>query len=182
MERAERFLSSIPGAAERAMTRALNAAIKGAEVEALEKIESRYEVRGADVKARLTLQLARPTSLSAKLGAKSPSLPLSYFPHTPNQPGTGGRGRPALSVSVLRGQSKDVRGGFVAKLGTKSRIAIRTGQKTRTGKDALKVLFSVPIAEMLGVPNVRLAVEARAAELLDAKLGPEIDRELGRAS
>lgn len=180
-ERAQKYLAGIPGAAERAMARAMSAAIKGAEAEALERIEARYEVNTADVKARLSLMLARPSSLSAKLSAKSPSLPLSYFPHSPSRPGTGGRGRPSLTATVLRGSPKTVGGAFVAKLGTKSRIAMRTGAKTATGKDAMRVLFSVPIAEMLGVASVRVAVEARAVELLDEKLGAEIDRELEKS-
>lgn len=182
LERARRFLAGIPGAAERAMKAALNEAIRRARVEALERIEERYEVAGADVKARLSLQLARPSSLSATLRAKSPSLPLSYFPHAPSKPGTGGPGKPTLSTTVLRGNTKDVGGAFVAQLGVKPRIVTRTGRKTSSGKDELRVLYSVPIAEMLGVPNVALAVEARALEVLDEALSAEIDRELGAAA
>ncbi len=180
LDRAQRFLGAIPGAAERALAKAMNAAIRGAREEALEKIGERYEVDGADVKARLSLQLARPGALSSTLKARSPSLGLHYFPHAPSAPGTGGPGRPQLSATVLRGAPKNVAGAFVARLGVKPRIAVRTGAKTASGKDALRVLYGVPIAEMLGVPSVRLAVEARAVELLDAKLGAEIDRELGK--
>ncbi len=178
---AQRFLGAIPGAAERAMAKAMNAAIKGARLEALDKIADRYEVDGADVRARLTTQLARVSSLSAVLKAKSPGLPLTYFPHDPDQPGTGGRGKPPLSATVLRGQTKPVRGAFVAKLGTKARVVERLGHKTSTGKDALRVIPSVPIAVMLGVQNVALAVEERALQLLDENLSREIDRELEAA-
>lgn len=182
LERAERFLGTIPGAATRALSRALNVSIRDARREALAKITARYEVNEADVEARLSIILARPSSLAATLRALSPSLPLHYFPHAPAAPGTGGPGRAPLTATVKRGEPKPVRSAFIARLGVKPRIVLRTGEQTRTGRDRLRVLFSVPIAEMLGVPNVRLAVEERALEVLDERLGREIDRELEAAT
>ena len=181
VERTRRYLGAIPGATERAMARALNVAVRRARDEALERIVARYEVKGADVRARLSTQLARPSSLSATLRAKSPSLPLHYFPHTPSSPGTGGPGAPALTATVKRGETREVPGAFVAKLGSKARIAMRTGAKTATGKDALRVLYTIPIAEMLGVDDVRAAVERRAVEVLEDTLPEEITRELEAA-
>ncbi len=182
LERAKQFLGSIPGAAERAMARALNAAVKAASEEALTKIAERYAVKRDDVEARFAQEMARPAKLSATLRAKSPALPLHYFPHTPTAPGTGGRGKGPLSVTIRAGSPQTMGSAFIAQLGVKPRIVIRTGQKTASGKDQLKVLYSTPIAVMLGVPSVRLAVEERALEVLDDKLTAEIDRELGRAA
>lgn len=181
-ERAKQFLGSIPGAAERAMARALNAAVKAASEEALTKIAERYAVKRDDVEARFAQEMARPAKLSATLRAKSPALPLHYFPHTPTAPGTGGRGKGPLSVTIRAGSPQTMGSAFIAQLGVKPRIVIRTGQKTASGKDQLKVLYSTPIAVMLGVPSVRLAVEERALEVLDDKLTAEIDRELARAA
>lgn len=182
LARAEKFLGAIPGAAERALSRAMNAAIKSAAEEAVVKIRDRYNTAEKDVRSRLDLQSAKPSALTATLLARSPSLPLHYFTHAPTRPGTGGRGKPRLVVEVLRGEPKTMASAFIAKLGIKPRIVVRTGKKTASGKSELKVLFSVPIPEQLGVAPVRLAVEERAMEMLDEKLGVEIDRELGRAA
>ena len=182
LARAERFLGAIPGAAERALARAMNAAIKAAAEEAVVRVRDRYNTAERDVRSRLDVLSAKPSNLTATLLARSPSLPLHYFPHSPKKGGTGGKGRPALVVEVLRGQTKNVPGAFIAKLGTKSRIVTRTGQKTSSGKSGLKVLFSVPIPEQVGVVPVRLAVEERAVEMLDEHLTREIDRELERVA
>lgn len=182
LERAQRFLGAIPGAAERAMAKALNSAIKAAREEALEAITARYAIDVAEVKTRLSTMLAKPGALASKLKLRSSSLALHYFPHTPDAPGTGGPGKGTLSVEVKRGGARSVPGAFVAQLGVKPRIVRRTGGKTASGKDALQVLYTVPTAEMLGVPAVHLAVEARAVEVLDEKLTIEIDRELGAAT
>ncbi|MEK0431302.1 MAG: hypothetical protein RL139_1106, partial [Gemmatimonadota bacterium] len=65
-----------------------------------------------------------------------------------------------------------------AELNSGRRIMIRTGRKTASGKSAMRSLYTVPLAVMLGVENVREAVEARAVEVLDQRLGHEIDRAL----
>ena len=70
-------------------------------------------------------------------------------------------------------------GAFVAPLGGKNRIVVRTGGKTRTGKNALKVFYTIPMPQMLARPEIRLAVEEKAVEAIDAALDKQIDRELG---
>lgn len=182
LERAKQFLGGIPGAAERAMSRALNAAVREGQVEAFRRIVERYVVNADDVKRRSEIRLSTSKTLAVAIRVQSPSLPLHYFPHTPTAPGTGGRGKGPLSVTIRAGSPQTMGSAFIAQLGVKPRIVLRTGQKTASGKDQLKVLYSTPIAAMLGVPSVRLAVEERALEVLDEKLSAEIDRELGRAA
>lgn len=168
------YLQAIPGAAERAMSRALNRSIGEARQGAMATIGARYAVKPSDLAASMSVKNATPSTLSATLTTRSGSLPLSYFPHTPTAPGTGGPGRPILTAEVLRGAQKPVLGAFVAPIGGKPRIV------TRTATGSLKVLSSVPIGAMLGVASVRDAVEGHALEHLDANLDREIDRELER--
>lgn len=181
LERAQELLGELTGAAERAMARALNRAATAGRQAAVKAIGERYAVRAGDVRERITLSTATPDRLEVAVVAKSGPLPLTYFPHSPSEPGTGGPGRPVLRAEILRGQEKDIRGAFVATIGGKPRVMIRTGGKTRTGKDAMKVVPSVPIAVMLGAPSVREVVEQRAVAVLDERLEHELDRELGRA-
>ncbi len=180
LARARLFLGTIPGAAERATARAINVGIKAALPVAVETIVARYAARPADVLQALRITTAKPANLEASLVARSGSLALGYFPHDPAAAGTGGPGRPQLTAEVKRGAAKAVGGAFVATIGGKPRIMIRTGGVTAAGKGALKTLFTVPLAQMLGVEAVRDAVEVKALAIIDARMTAEIDRELGR--
>jgi hypothetical protein len=178
LERATAFLASIPGAAEKAMARALNkAATIGREV-AIRSVSDRYAVHAGDVRDKIALSTATPDRLGVEVVARSGSLALGYFPHSPVVPGSGGPGRPVLTAEVIRGQSKAIPGAFVATINGKSRIMIRTGGTTKTGRTQIKSLFGPPIAVMMGAESVREAVEARALVALDEQLGVEIDRAL----
>jgi hypothetical protein len=175
-----RFSRSIPGAAERATARALNRAATAAREAAIISIGDRYAVRPSDVREKVRLTTATPADLAVAVIAKSGSLSLGYFPHSPVAPGTGGPGRAQLHAEVIRGQERTVGGAFIATINGKPRIMIRTGGTTKTGRTQIKSVYGPPIASMLGAESVRQAVEDKAQAALDAQLGVEIDRELGR--
>jgi hypothetical protein len=182
LERAADFLATISGAAERAVANALNQAATLAREEAIAAIGQRYAVRPSDVREAITLRPATPSSLVISVVARSGPLSLTYFPHSPVDAGTGGRGKPMLRAEVLRGQMKDVPGAFIATINGKPRIMIRTGGRTATGKSAIKSVMAVPIAVMLGVESVERAVVARALGVFDERLDREIDKALGKAA
>ncbi len=180
LERARTLLAAFPRAAEKAVARALNRAATIARDEAVRAITDRYVVHAGDVRQKITLSTATPDRLEVTVIARSGPLPLSYFPHTPQHIGTGGRGRPVLRAEVLRGQERAIPGAFIAPIGGKPRVMIRSGGRTATNKAAIKSLSAVPIASMLGAKSVREAVEARALAVFDDQLSREIDRELKR--
>jgi hypothetical protein len=182
LERARDFLATIPGAAEKAVAAALNRAAAIGRDEAVSAIDKRYAVRPSDVREKITLRTATPNSLVISVIARSGPLALGYFPHSPIEAGTGGRGKPVLRAEVIRGQEKNVLGAFVATINGKPRIMIRTGGKTASNKSAIKSVSTVPIASMLGAPSVQQAVETRALAVFDAQLDREIDRALGRVA
>lgn len=181
LERARAYLGSIAGAAERAAARALNKAAAAARETAVTSIVDRYSVAPSDIRERITLRTATPEQLGVEVRARSVSLALGYFPHSPTQVGTGGPGKTILRAEVLRGAERSIAGAFIAPIGGKPRIMYRTGGTTKTGRTQIRSLYTVPFASMLGASSVRDAVEDRAAEVLDAQLGKEIDRELGKA-
>jgi hypothetical protein len=181
LERAQAFLAAISGAAEKAMASALNRAAAAGRESAIAAIGERYAVRASDVRERVTVTTATAERLGVSVVARSGPLSLTYFPHSPNVAGTGGRGRPVLRAEVVRGQEKDVPGAFIAPINGKPRIMIRTGSRTASGRSAIKSLAAVPIGSMLGASSVRAAVEERAVAVLDRELDREIDKALGRA-
>jgi hypothetical protein len=182
LERARDFLAAIPGAAEKAVANALNRAATIGRDEAVKAIDARYAVRVSDVREKITLQAATPSNLVISVVARSGPLPLTYFPHKPSLPGTGGRGKPVLRAEVIRGQEKAVPGAFVATINGKPRIMMRSGGRTKTGKTAIKSVMSVPIASMMGAPSVQQAVESRALAVFDEHLDREIDKALGKVA
>lgn len=181
-ERAQDFLGTIPRAAEKALSRALNRAVMLGRDTAIAAIDQRYAVNPSDVREKITLTTATPDKLVVSIVARSGSLSLGYFPHSPIAAGTGGPGKPVLRAEVLRGKPKDVPGAFIAPINGKPRVMIRVGGKTATGNAAIRSVSTVPIASMLGADSVEEAVHARMFAVLDEQLGREIDRELGKAA
>lgn len=183
LDRAERALAHLPGAARVAMARALNRASVAARAELVRAVRERYAVRAGDVREKVSLSSATPDSLEVAVTVRSPALSLGYFPHSPKRAGTGGPGRPPLRATVLKGGGGPVLGAFVAPLNSGLRVMYRTGSKTKKGdKDAIASKYGPAIAVMAGAESVRLAVEARALEMLDARLDHEIDRALEAAA
>lgn len=180
IERARAFLGAIPKAAEQATARALNRAAAAGREAAVAAVVERYAVAAADIREKITLTAATPESLGVAVVARSGSLALGYFPHSPVRTGTGGTGKPVLRAEVLRGQEKSIAAAFVAPINGKPRIMIRTGGTTKTGRTQIQSVYTVPLASMLGAESVRAAVEARAVAVLDATLDREIDRALGK--
>lgn len=178
MRRAADFLAAIPGAAEKATAAALSRAAAAGREKAVDAILDRYAAQASDVRAAVSTVPARPQNLTAGVVARSGSLPLGYFPHTPTGIGTGGPGKPPLRVEVLRGSVRDVPGAFVAPIGGRPRIMIRTGNFTSTGRIQIRPVPAVPIAVMMNNEGVRETVERRALEVLDEQLGKQIDRAL----
>lgn len=182
LERARDFLASIPGAAEKACANALNRAAAVGRDEAVKSITERYVVRPSDVREKLTVRSATPSNLTISVTARSGALSLTYFPHSPEHIGTGGRGKPVLRAQVIRGHEKSIPGAFIARINGKPRIMMREGGRTATGKAKIKNVFTVPIANMLGASSVQKAVEDRALAVFDEHLAKEIDRALGGAA
>jgi minor tail protein Z (GPZ) len=182
LERARAFLGTIPKAAEQATARALNKAAAEAREAAVSAIVERYAVHAADVRGKITLATASPNALGAAIVARSGSLSLGYFPHSPVVTGTGGPGQPVLHAEVLRGQDRSVGGAFIATINGKPRVMIRTGGNTKTGRTQIKSVYTVPLASMLGAASVQDAVEDRVEQALDKHLELEIDRALGKVA
>ena len=113
LERASTFLAAIPAATERAAARALNRAAAAARDQAVTSIVERYAVNASDIRGKITQAMASTDRLTATLNARSGSLALGYFPHTPTEIGTGGPGRPNLRAEVLRGQERSIGGASI---------------------------------------------------------------------
>lgn len=182
LDRAKVYLGSIPGAAERAMSRALNRAATSGRTEAVRAIGERYATKASSVRGMITLTTARPDRLDVAIKARSGSLALGYFPHDPSGIGTGGPGKPILTAEIKSGESKSVGGAFVANLSSGPRVMRRTGTLSANGKPAIESIFTVPLAVMLTAESVQAAVEDVVTAAVDQDLPRQIDREIATAA
>lgn len=181
IDRAVRLLKHLPGAAQKAMARAMNRALEGARTTAVKMARRRYNVNSAAIKATIKLRRATPAQLSAEVLSVGRKLNLFAFGTTPNRAGTGGRlpgvgaTRPPLRVAVLRGKRPGPIGGaFVAPVGGKLVVARRKGK----ARMPILKLSGPAIPQMIGVESVIAEVERVALKRLDARLAHEIDRAL----
>lgn len=183
IDRAVRDLQHIPGAAQKALARAMNRAIDGARTTAVKLVRATYRVSAADVKATIGKpSYATPAKLQAGFTSKGKRVPLYAFGPKPSEPGTGGRGKPYLRVAVKRGRPKSkIKRAFIARVRGRLQIMIR---KTKARKP-IKPLFGPAIPQMMGVEDTIAEVERIAKQRLDARLDHEIQALLdgfGRSS
>jgi len=174
-DRAVRLLAHLPGAAQQAMARAMNRALLGARTAATKQTRAQYRIKASAIKATMRLERATRTRLQASVVSRGKRISLFAFGTKPNQPGTGGPGKPQLRVGVKRaGGRKPVRSAFVARAGW---VARRKGKK----RFPLESLFGPAVPQMLGNEEVLAEVEAVAQQRLDARLDHEIDWALQKA-
>jgi hypothetical protein len=192
IERAQAMLAALPGAADKALARAINRAAEAARSEAVRGAVAEYNVQASRVRDTMSIRRASPDNLNASVHSRGSALPLSRFETTPSQPGTGGPGKATLRAAVKRGGGqKPMPGAFVARFGSgHTAVVERLGTKTKSSKPALGAKTAsgtIPefvgpsVPSMLGSTTVSEGIEARAAEVLDARLDHEIDRMLGGA-
>ncbi|MBM4319684.1 MAG: hypothetical protein FJ125_06930, partial [Deltaproteobacteria bacterium] len=176
VDRAVRLLAHLPGAAAQAMARALNRALEGARTAAAKQTRAEYRVSTAAIKATMRLVRATASRLEAAVVSRGQRIPLFTFGPKPDQPGTGGVGKPQLRVGVKRaGGRKELQSAFVARVG---RVARRKGKE----RFPLESLFGPAVPQMMHNEAVIARVEAIVQERLDARLDHEIAWALEKAA
>ena len=168
--RAAEALQHIAGGANKAMARAINRAIQGARTAASKSIRKVYRVKAGDIRQTMTLRRATPARLEASVTSVGRKLPLFAFAPRPSKPGTGGKGRPHLTVSVRKGRRTKHRRAWIGTFLSRLQVAMRTSSK----RFPVRMLKGPAIPQMLGVPDVIAEVELVATERLDQRIDHEI--------
>lgn len=173
IDRAERLLGHIPGAAPKAMARAINRATESARTEAARKVRSMYYITQKDVKSTIKVYPASPGDLSALVVSRGNLIALTKFRITPKKPQP--KRKSDIIVRVKRGSGGPVKKAFVAKMKSG-----HTGVFRRAGKQRYPInqMYGPSIPEMIGNPTVTGWVEEKARERLDQRLEHEIKRAL----
>lgn len=104
-----RILGHIPGAAEKAIAKALNSAATTAKKEAIRKTKGRYAISPEVLEKSLKIVRASPGRLKATFISSSSLLALTKFNTKQGK---------ALSIEVIRGNNKRWPYAFLAKMGS----------------------------------------------------------------
>lgn len=131
----------------KATYRALDRTIDTGRAESARLISSRYAVSAATVRDAIDKKTPNASSGVGYIVSRGAKLPLSMFPHAPMTSGTGGRGKPPLTIEVVRGERRPLRGAFVAETGGQLRVMARRGRE----RTPIRELSTVPIPVMLGM-------------------------------
>ncbi|MBE3586566.1 MAG: phage tail protein [Thermoanaerobacter sp.] len=171
MDKAERLLGHIPGAAPKAMANAINRAAEAARTEAARKVRELYYIKHKDVLATMKIYRATPDDLTATVISKGNLIALSKFRITPKQPQPK-RKKPVIA-RVKRGEGGPIKSAFVARMQSG-----HVGVFIRVGRSRLPIreLYGPSVPQMLGSPNVTEWVEEKAIERLEQRLEYEINR------
>lgn len=171
IERAERLLEQIPGAAPKAMARAINRATESTRTEAARKVRSMYYISQKDVTSTIKINKASPSDLSAMVLSRGNLIALTRFRVTPKKPQP--KRKKEIMVRVKRGGGGSIKKAFVAKMKSG-----HVGVFKRAGKRRYPIdqLYGPSIPEMIGNPRVSGWVEEKASERLDQRLDHEIKR------
>lgn len=200
-ERVRRMLAHMPGAAEKAASRAINKAANSAKAEVIRQTTDRYMIGAPELRKSIKIIGATSKRLQAKLISTSPLYPITKFKFKDSGGG--------VTTEVIASATKPWKSAFMAKVtgpyaGSHLGIFVRTGvfkparkasngagggryygrKSSRDGRrskkggpvmrEQIKEKFSVSSAEMIGYPAIIDAILLLAA----GKLGDELDRQI----
>lgn len=191
VERVRALLAHIPGAAEKAISRALNAAVAKAKSEATTLVQGRYTVEPNEFKKSIKLLKASPKTLRAAFLVRGAAMRLSKFKHSQQ----GG----LVTTEIVRGRAKQWPGSFIARVGghtgifsrkrdysapahgryagrRKMREGTRGTQRGEVGGPRLRQ----KLAEAVTVSSARMAGYLEIVDLTLDLAGQKLEAELSR--
>lgn len=163
-------LAEVKKGAEKAMTRALNYAVRGMRVKAKEGIKREYTVkRIGDAANTITVKRASYGSLSAEMKSTNRPIALAKFKYKKN-PKPGRKGTPTVFAQPKRGGG-GYTGGFYAIVGAHEGIFRRKG----SARLPLDQLYGPSGTEMLNNPSVRDGIEHEGAQRFDSEFNRQTE-------
>ncbi|MBE0470509.1 MAG: phage tail protein [Methyloprofundus sp.] len=175
IERANRMLHGLSGAAPKALSRALNRSLENARSNAVKKVREEYTVRARDVRQTIRLTRSKPNQLEGEVRSTGRSLPLSAFSVAPKT--VNGKRRSPIRVSVRKGSKQGMNRAFVARVGGSVRVFERVGGR----RLPIRQLFGPSVPQMIGNKTVVDFVSIEARKTMDVRLDHEIKRILDGA-
>ena len=175
IEKAERLLHGLKGAAGKALARSLNRSLESSRTEGVRKVRQEYNVRAKDVRKTIKLSRAKPNRLTAVISSTGGALPLASFKYKPAT--VNPRRRTPVRVGVTKGALETLDRAFVARVNGVKGIYERIGQR----RLPIRQLYGPSVPQMIGNDSVVQSMASRARETMDIRLDHEIERILNGA-
>lgn len=171
---AMRTLSHIPGAAPKAIAKALNRASETAKTEAARKVRESYYIKHGDILRTIKLKKATPSNLSSMVISTGRPIALAKFKITPARPSS--KRKSPIIARVKKGEGGPIAHAFVARMKSG-----HVGVFNRVGKSSKPIdqRYGPSVPQMLGSSTVTGWVEQKSREKLTERLEHEINRVLG---
>ncbi|MBQ9365772.1 MAG: phage tail protein [Schwartzia sp.] len=176
IEEAQRLLTNMPGAVNKASKTAIRTTIKGMKKESAQKVRERYTIKASKVTNTIRTSTG-DGGLTARLTSKGRVNDLSYFIHKPKsvpkrRPPTG----KYLYSQVVKGEGGTIAHAFLARMQS-GHVGVfqRAGHGSSMSSLPIQKLSGPSTPQMLGSPNIKEFIEKRLRERFEKNLSHEVN-------
>ncbi|MET3831022.1 hypothetical protein ABIC86_002488 [Paenibacillus sp. DS2363] len=169
-----RSVRQMDKAVKQAVLSSMNRATQRAKTETGRKVRERYVIKQSEVVQTISVRKAAAGNFRAVLTSKGNSIPLINFNVAPKKKLK--KQKPVKAAVLRGGNKKNIRNGFLAKVGSHIGVFERAGRK----RFPIKELRGPAVPVMVGNKEVTDHVEAVYADEMEKRLPHELDRLLGR--
>jgi hypothetical protein len=172
---AQRALQGVKNGFPNAAARAINRGLLAGRTATSKLVRARYNIKASDVKAKgLEIKRATQNHLGGALEIKGTMLPVSLF--SPSGGGQTKRGkRKPVSVMIVRGARKVVKGGFMH---ADRRVLRRKGAE----RLPLDLVYTIGVPQMVGQLQISQEVEKTIATATATELKREVAYRLSKGT
>ena len=160
-------LAKLPDKSRKAVSRAINTAIRKGRTTAGREIRAQYVIAQGRIYSEMRQTFSSPGTLYGALNAQGPGIPIKDFKVSPKNPKP--RAKPVITVEIVRGAAKPFPGGFVVG---------RFGMHVFSRKGRSR--FPIEKKRTTSVPQMMLGKRAGPAitEQINETYTKEVDRQL----
>ena len=171
IERVERILAGVPKGAERALSNAINRGLSRVKTGATKRVKEVYTVQSSAINeaTNTKIQKASTGNLAGYINFSDCKIPLYKFKVTPKAPGV----KKQVTAAVKKGGGTAFENAFIAQMKSG-----HTGVFERETSKRLPIeeKMGLAMAQMVGNLNVMTEIEKEAQEVVNERIGHEIER------
>lgn len=175
MELAEQALAGMPGAVNKAASRAINRAISKAKTSAVKKVTAEYYISAKRVDETIKVKKSAASILQGGISARGRSRALSYFKINPSRPGIRPKGG-IFAQNKKNSAGEYLRDAFIVKFESNHLAVVeRVNKKPKATRYPLKEFVGPSVPSMLGSNGVREYIEPIAEKELNDAFTHEVN-------
>lgn len=169
IERAQKLLQGLPGAAEKVADSAIRRSMKGAKADAAKEVANRYFVTQKEVKSTVSVRVSRMAAELLSTGRVTGLYKYKTKPSSPEGQLSYTRRKKYLYANVVKGEGGTVAHAFVAKMASG-----HTGVFQRRPDGSLRELYGPSIPQAM----TRQEVSDLITQGIEKRLAKNVDHEV----